>query len=411
MISGDLLKRSLFALFLFLFFGFFIYGLILNRSPLLIIPHELVPRHPVGFYDYSGVLHIHSKLSLGSSPIQDIVRAGQNSGLDFLFITDLNFYDRPLELTGYHNQLLVFIDGKYSYLNSRLINLDVSSMDHLTGVGRAQVVLTDLLNQKNRSPGYGVFILAHPFKPGFQWTGEYPIGLDGLEIINLRHLWQQAWLHHRTSFLWTLLIYPFNDRLALLRIFRHPRQEVQLWDSLSQRRPTLGFSGADAGSKIRAGRNFQFRFPSYETLFNFSRIHVLLRSELTGQALGDRKKITSAIRNGHFYFSLDSLANPKGFNAFVRSSSGDTYPMGSELPFSENLRLTVQLPQRPLVPFEVEVFKDGERLLTSSSVETEISLHGPGIYRVQVQVRPSLPLPDGSRWIPWIYTNPFYIRP
>ncbi len=403
------MKRYFFGFLVFWVFFLLIYGLFLNRHEIRILPPELVPRNPPGFYDYSGVIHVQSHLSTGNSDIQSIVRAAQRSNLDFLFITDLNTYERPLELSGYHNQLLVFLDGKFSYLNSRLLNLDVSTMDHLTGVGRAQVVLTDLLNQTHRSQQYGIFVLAHPLKHRFQWTGEFPPGLDGIEVINLRHLWQQAWLNHRSSFFWTLFVYPFNDRLALLRIFRHPRQEFLLWDRLTQQRPTLGFSGADAGAKIRAGRRFQLGFPSYETLFNISRTHVLLRSELTGHAAGDRQKISTALRNGNFFISLDSLANPKGFNALLIDRQGRSHPMGSSINFSDGLKIRIQLPQKPLVPFDVQLFRDGEHIMTSNSVETEVAIHKPGVYRIQVQVRPSLPLPDGPRWFPWIYTNPFYV--
>ncbi len=33
-----------------------------------------------------------------------------------------------------------------------------------------------------------------------------------------------------------------------------------------------------------------------------------------------------------------------------------------------------------------------------------------GVYRVIARVFPTLTLPDGQRWITWIYSNPFYVE-
>ncbi|MGE0527691.1 MAG: hypothetical protein AB7P49_11555, partial [Bdellovibrionales bacterium] len=69
------------------------------------------------------------------------------------------------------------------------------------------------------------------------------------------------------------------------------------------------------------------------------------------------------------------------------------------------------LPQKPDVPFDVIIYRDGLRVMTSNSQLTQYYLNTPGVYRVMVRVIPTLPLPDGKKWIPWIYTNPFYVEP
>lgn len=201
---------------------------------------------------------------------------------------------------------------------------------------------------------------------------------------------------------------PFNEKLALLRLFQWPEDELRIWDNLSQKRRTVGIAGADADSKMVVGGSF-LRFPSYETLFSIVRNHVLLKSELTGNASSDAEKLATAMREGQFYMSLDILGNPKGFNAVIRTKNGQVYPMGSALDFSEGLSLEVSLPQKPKVPFDTMIYRNGERMMTSNSQVTQYYLNTPGVYRVLVRVIPTFPLPDGKKWIPWIYTNPFYV--
>jgi len=392
-----------------LFFAFIIYGIFLSQIDLEIIPKELVRSHPEGFHDYKGILNIHSSFSTGSGSITEIISAAQEESLDFISITDLNIFEKPREFQGYHNDLLVFIDGEYSYLNSRLLNYNATTDEHLKGVGQSQALFADLLSQTKRPEEYGLFVLAHPFKPRYQWTGEYPEGLDGIEVINLKTMWQLAWLKSKASFFWTVLIYPFNSRLSILRIFEEPEAELNLWDQLSQQRPTLGLAGADAEAKVHIfGRSFSY--PSYETLFSIVRDHVLLKSELTGNAANDMKKIGQAIRAGNFFMSLDSLADPKGFNAVMTGTQNQVWPMGSEVSLKAKPELVIQLPYKPRVPFDVIVYRNGEPIHTSNDILTKLKIEKSGVYRVKVRVIPTFPLPDGKKWIPWIYTNPFYVR-
>ena len=125
---------------------------------------------------------------------------------------------------------------------------------------------------------------------------------------------------------------------------------------------------------------------------------------------GDLEKLSSAIRQGQFYMSLDILGNPKGFIALVRGKEGQIFPMGSELKFEEGLTLEVTLPQKPKVPFDTVIYRNGESMMTSNSQVTQYFINSPGVYRVLVRVIPTMPLPDGKKWIPWIYTNMFHIQ-
>ena len=135
---------------------------------------------------------------------------------------------------------------------------------------------------------------------------------------------------------------------------------------------------------------------------------MLLKSELTGEAEGDRKKIINALSDGNFYMSLDMLGDPKGFVAYIQDGE-KTHLMGSRVKYQPGMKLIVKLPRRPRVPFEAAFIKDGQHMMSSNSVDSEFDLHGPGVYRVIVRVFTNFTLPDGNKWITWLYTNPFYV--
>lgn len=388
---------------------FLFYELAISQFHFSILPEELEPENAPGYYDYKGITHAHTSLGLGSANPSEVVEAAQEVGLDFLFLTDLNNFNPNRDIAGYHRQTLVFVAQQFSYLDSRLIVYDSLNPRSISTFGEAQMTLTDLLSQSGRDAKQDLILLAHPFKAGYSWSGAYPSGLDAIEVINLKSVWQRAWINYKPSFLWSILIYPFNSQLAFVRLYSEPRDEIQLWNRLNQSQKVLGFSGAEATARTGSIGDFYLKFPSYQTNFSLSTNHVLLRSELTGDKTKDSQKIMEALSAGQFYMALDLLGNPKGF-AFSLLDDEHIYPMGSEVPFRKGMKLNVRLPRKPKVPFDVQFYKNGEHMMSASSVENEYEVHGPGVYRVVVRVIPTLPLPDGKRWISWIYSNPIYIR-
>lgn len=391
------------------FFAFFVYGLFLGQYQVHVTRDELEPPNPAEFYDYRGATHVHSDKNLGSGSYRDVIAAAQEANLDFLFFTDLNVFDRDLTLEGYHRKLLVMMGASYSYLDSRILAFDPKNRHRLESLGQAQVLLADFLSQSGRDAEQDLLVLAHPFKAGFSWIGPFPSGLDGIEIINLKSVWQRAWNTSKTSFIWSVLIYPFNSELALLRLYSDPTDELRLWDDLNGKRRTVGFAGNDATARTGPIGNFYFRFPSYSVALDLLSNHILLRSELTGEQVSDRRKIFDALSSGQFYISLDLLGNPKGFVSFIEEGE-KLYAMGSRLRFNRGQRLKIRLPQIPRVPFEAVIIKNGERIFSTDQRETTYVINGPGVYRVIVRVIPTLPLPDGRRWFTWIYSNPFHVE-
>jgi hypothetical protein len=129
---------------------------------------------------------------------------------------------------------------------------------------------------------------------------------------------------------------------------------------------------------------------------------------LTGDFVKDREKIFSAFQAGQFYFALDLLGNPKGFNAYVQDQDKQ-WTMGTHLKFHRGLQLKARIPVEPKDFYEIALFKDGERVATSNKSELSYEVTSPGIYRFFVRVSVPFPLPDGRKWISWIFTNPFFL--
>ena len=408
--------KKLIVLSLF-FIAMLVYGLIISQYRPPIMVSELEPQNASGYYDYRGVTNSHTSINMGSLQPNEVIREAQAARLDFIFLTDLNFFGEYPVKSDYYENLLVFVGNIYSHLDSHFIYYSLNP-PKFSGLGEVQVHLSDLLSKVHSSGQYSsqppdqpedFVVLEHPYKGGKNWRGELPPGLRGIETVNLKAVWRQAWENTRYSFFWSLFIYPFNSHFSLLRLFTHPEKEMNLWNELSSKRPTIGFVGNETTSRIiPVGRSW-FRFPSYKTSFEIASNHVLLRSELTGDLEKDRRKIFNGLYRGQFYMSLDYLENPKGFVTFIRDRKSE-YPLGSTLKYNEDMQLHIRLPQKPKVPFEVIIFRDGKPIQRSHSRVTEYQMKEAGTYRIVVRVIPTMPLPDGKKWIPWIYTNSFFVK-
>ena len=225
-------------------------------------------------------------------------------------------------------------------------------------------------------------MLTHPLRPRYQWSGEYPLGLDGIEIINLKAIWEKTFLRDKGRFLGFFLTYPFNESLAWLQLWKLPQDEIDLWDRLNQVRPTFAYAGADADGNS---------WMSYSRLFSLAQTHVLLKSELTGNFTNDREKLQQAFRDGQFYLSLDFIESPEGF-----------------LWYKDGKNIRLNLPDLKDQTMEAVVYRSGEQWKTFDT-STTIENPPPGSYRVVIRLKLALPFPLGKKWYTWIFSNPVQI--
>lgn len=402
------ISKLLLYVFIFTFFALLFFGVFLSRYDLQLRKDLEATSHPK-FFDYRGVSHALTSYSQGSSLPAEMIDDAAKAHIDFLYITDLNDFDSSHDIFGYNNDVLVFTGKKISLLDAHFLLYGRHSLNKMDSLGTAQAMINDFIHRMPSETEAETVFLAHPFKLGHEWSLDYPKGLNGIEVMNLRHMWQQNWLHKKASFLWSLFIYIFNPKVSLLRLIDDPQREIQLWDQLNKTSKTIGVLGNHSTGKIFSAGPISFSFPTYEDSFRFASNHILLPAELTGVASRDMDRVHRAFTNGNFYFAIDALANPKGFAAYVRSGKND-YLMGDRIPLQKNATLFVDLPALNTKYFEIKVFKDGMEWQNSAKQNSRFSITKPGNYRIYVRIRLQLPIPGELRWIPWIYTNNFYVR-
>lgn len=396
------------AAFAFLFVWFFAYGFYISQFELNFIPRKIKTSDL--YYDYRLAMNIHTNLSIGSEPLSVILNEAKRAEDKFIMITDLNPQIKSPN-DSYLQQIGVLQGAKYGYKDSRLIYYSISEKNLGLKQGESQLLLSDLLSQPAKKNEDALLVLAHPFKTGFSWTGEIPEGLDGIEIANLKSLSQQSWDKSRISTIWSILLYPFNQQLALMRLFQEPTEEINLFDQVSQKRHFVAFQGAEASARAIPLADLLIKFPSYERVLSMASNHLLLTSELTGNMQEDKQKILHALKGGQFYISFDALGDPIGFEAYIfNDHSQKKYSMGSTVSLSDEPKIYFKLPAEPNSFYEVVLYKNGVRADTLNTFEGVFTLKEKGTYRVQVRISPTLPLPDAIKWLTWIYTNNFYVN-
>lgn len=403
--------RKVFLFFSFVFLLYAAFGFYLATFNLTIFADVAKKKTHPFYHDYNGVTHVVTNFSKGSALPASILVQATDADLDFLFFTDLNLTDRPYNISGYQGDVFTFSNQKVSYLDAHILVYSENVDFYFDSMSTANAQLHQHFFESNPDNKNFLAVLAHPFKINHGWSGEYPHGLDGIEVINMRHLWQELWMKKRMTFIWSLLTYPFNAQISFLRLIDTPRRELELWDFLNTKTKTLGFLGNETTAKIFRIFGENFTFPSYEKSFRFASNHILTASELTGQVASDRKKIFAALKNGNFYMAFDSLGSPSGFASYVEVNK-QRYLMGSEVKIANGngMSLKIDLPEGLTVPKVVEVYKNGELVFRGEEEKSSVPILEPGNYRVVVNIQPKLPLSDKRRWFGWIYTNNFYIK-
>jgi hypothetical protein len=109
--------------------------------------------------------------------------------------------------------------------------------------------------------------------------------------------------------------------------------------------------------------------------------------------------VRQALADGRAYVAFDWIADPTGF-VYQADRGADNWPIGSEVPLAEDLRLRAEAP----LEGQFKVIRDGTAVLDQSAAAIDFPVKEPGVYRVEVWLN----LAGENR--PWILTNPIYVR-
>lgn len=389
-----------FSIIAFILILFFTYGFYLSQFQFDFVNKKT--QRPSMFYTYQLNQNIHSNISLGSGSVPEIAEDAQKIQNDYLMLTDLN-YKVDLENDRYVDRVGVLFATKFLTEFGRIIYYSHANKNSRNITSE----ITDFFqtNKKN-----SLIYLAHPLDKDFDESFLLRQNLSGIEVINLKKMTQQSWETNRISTIWSLLFYPFNPKLALIRLFNTPEKELRIFDRVSQYKKFVMFLGSEASARAIPFADWLIRFPSYERTLGIASQHLVLNSELVGKMDSDTKQIENALTNGNFFLAFDTLGDPNGFEAYMTDDhETNFYKIGDSVPFKKNLKLYFQFPE-PNVFYEIILFKDGQRKDHFNTFKGWFNIKEPGIYRAEVRLSARLPLPDANKWIGWIYTNNFTVN-
>lgn len=348
------------------------------------------------FYDYAGVVHIHSRYSDGMGEFPEIIKAAKRVGADFLICTDHNtllpLYDG---WEGWREGVLVLVGEEISTPDGHYLALRVEKANDRK---ETQEIINEVVAQR------GMGFLAHPYSSKRPWRDWSLEGYIGMEIINL------------DSMLWESLKKPMNILKLFIDLFKflfftfpimksfiniRPHQELAQWDLLNQKRKVVGIGSIDAHAAVKTGSKV-YSFPSYEKSLNTVYTHLLLAEKLKGEGKDDKEKIYHALSQGKAYVAFDVLASPVGFRFWVEEES-KWAAMGDTFLFNKTVILKVTLPKEA----RISLYRNGEMVEQNFNRELIYKTNLPGVYRVEVEHWEKKII--GGKLRPWIYSNPIYL--
>ena len=397
---------------------------------------------PPGLQDIRAVIHCHGYLSHDSwGHIEDLVAAAKASGTRVVMMTDHpgTKYDWFAQgFTGMHEGVL-FIPGAETGAPTFLL----FPRQAIGDTNKPPQALSDAVHATG-----GIAFIGHPetWKPG-DWE---TTGLVGMELYNqhynrvrtqeMRDL-EDAMTEHPVA---------TDDATrkvaALIRAFRAYPEETfafvqqplpeyaAIYDRETARHRLTAIAGNDShaywGVFLEAGPNgtlvskgvmgnpmatldpakleglvpkggrpggkaLEFLLDPYPVSFKFVGTHILAPKV-------ERDAIFDALRAGHAYFSFDWIADATGFS-FTAQQDGQRFLMGDEVAFQPGISLTAALP----LPARLRLIKDGGQVALGGPAERSAlryEVKGKGVYRLEAWLQ------VGDESLPWIYSNPIYVR-
>lgn len=342
-------------------------------------------------YDYRGIIHCHSTYSDGTGDMEEIAKAANDAGLDFVMMTD-------------HDQMKPVDDGQEKWAGSSLIicgteitpeknhyivfgDKKLKDVDKLKSMKPQQVI--DAVNQQ----GWFGFI-AHPDHggtqkfgiPSYKWEDWGVSNFTGMGLWDLMTDWQSQLDREDVSI---ELYTEFEDWLSGPRI-----ETLKRWDQLNAKGKVVGIGEID-NHKYKKEYNGQTLeiFP-YETAFKTVTNHILLDKPLDKDFKKAKKQVLEAVKHGALYVSFDWWDDPTDF-AFEIDNGKKVAGMGDTIELGEKTELVASFPQEALL----NVYKNGESILEEEGDEILVDLTEPGSYRVEAM----------RNDIVWILSNNIYV--
>jgi hypothetical protein len=340
-----------------------------------------------------GAVHIHTTRSDGSGSIEEVAAAAARAGLHFIITTDHGDGTRVPDPPQYRSGVLV-IDG---------VELSTSG-GHYIAIGTAQSPYPlrgearDIVEDVKRLGGFGIVAHPHSAKPNLQWR-DWDAPFDALEWLNADTEWRDE---GNLQLARALLRYPFRPAETLSALLDRPDRTLEEWDRLLQRRRVVAVAGADAHARAGWGeddangyrRGWFMRIPSYEASFRTFAVRIDVKLPLQPDPQAASLEIISALKAGRVYSAVDALATPATL-VFTHTVE----PAGGQISFVARSNA----PTGGVIVLR----KDGRIVAEHALPELTFESRDEGTYRVEV----NLSTAPGNPPVPWIVSNPIYLRP
>jgi len=298
-----------------------------------------------GWYEYVGVMHIHSKDSDGSKSVPKITEIGEKLGLDFLFFTDhMTLRSHHLGLEGWYpkgssnRKTLVVIGYEINDQDNKNHYLAFNLKDLVPG----ELSAPDYVKEVKRRGGVG--IIAHPDEirdkfpqfPSYPWTCWEAADFDGIELWNQMSEWMEK-------------LTKKNE----LRMILSPRRSLvsptprvlSRWDELNEKRKVVGVGGVDAHAHPFDIGILRITIFPYKVQFKSLRTHIILDKPLSSDFSQAKKQLLYALKNCHVYTSNYRWGDAKGFKFYAKLKD-EIFKVGDDVPFDEGIILAVQIPDK-----------------------------------------------------------------
>jgi hypothetical protein len=350
---------------------------------------------PPPAYDLTGVIHCHSTYSDGTGTVRQIAAAAVDAGLDYLLLTD-------------HDTLAAAERGEEGWYGSTLLlaGVEVSPYrrDHYLAFGLDRPVdhrglsPQQICDRVNEAGGFG--FLAHPFSKGSE---RFKRGGQGMPWGNLDcdgYTGIELWSFVTDS---AERVNGVRELLSFIaapgRFLDHPpRRNLEQWDRLCARRRCVAFGGVDAHQiGIRVRGRVPLRLMAYKRSFRHLRTHLLVDEPLSRDREAGRAAVFGALRSGHAYIAVDSLAPARGFRFWAEGER--VLEMGDEAA-SGDWMLHARAPARA----RLRLLRDGVELNETIGDRLEHPADTPGVYRVEAY------RDAHGRERTWVVSNPIYLR-
>lgn len=339
-----------------------------------------------------GNLHVHSTESDGTLSLPEIALAAAGCKLDFVGIND---HYAACTDNMYMDGVLFLMGTEYNTAHSHYLAYNAGASTLARQEDGARVI------QDVREKG-GMGIIAHPFETGSPLVGRgksYPWqdwnvrGYDGIELWNQTSQWRDA-VESIPQALW---LWFFRRYCPFFR-GACPRS-LEMWDQICQSGHVTGLAGSDLHAPLFGWKKMGLKVLDYTMLFSLVNNYVLVNKP-SGDARRDSHSLIESLKSGCCWFALDWLDLAYGFS-FTASNGERQASMGETLELAEGLTwLRIVLPRGG----EITIIQNGRSVLHREAAGLDFPVPAPGVYRVEVRLK------RRRRWIPWIYSNPLYIK-